>query len=96
MLLSRHRKVWRRIELIVSVGPNERYWQLHSSIIKPFPFHCPRYRVCSLRRQGAEGGFYYLAPEAIAATSFGRAPLKRGGRTRIGSKIETAISAATI
>jgi hypothetical protein len=94
--LSWQRKTSSEIQSIVYVGPNERYWRLHSSIIKPFPSHCPRYGVCSLRREGAEVGFYDLAPEAVAATSFGRAPLKRGGSTRIGSKIETAISAEMI
>jgi hypothetical protein len=93
-MLSWEKETPSEIQSIVRVGPNERYWHLHSLIIKPFPFHSPRYGVCSLRREDAEVGFYDLASEAVATTSFGAAPLKRGGRTRIGNKIEAAISAA--
>ncbi len=62
-------------------GCNERTRQRHSSIIKPFPFHSPRYGGCSLRRERASVGFYDLTREAITATSFGRAVLVAKGES---------------
>jgi hypothetical protein len=43
-LLSRRRNVRRRIELIVSAGPNELWCrQRRSAILRAFPFHASPY-----------------------------------------------------
>ncbi len=54
-------------------GRSERRWEDHPSIARAFPFHISRYGRPTHRRDGASAGFYGLAREAIATTSFGRA-----------------------